>query len=325
MARIFISYSRADSDEFVDRLANDIARAGHEVFYDKKLNPGDSWAKVLDEALSDSDYVLAVLSPGSVQSIWAQQEWLHGLSDEIQNGRTKVIPLKVQPCEPPPLLAEKKWIDFTSGDYPIHLLELLRALKQPEKVGSLAEKLPKKELKSLAGEIAPRLAAFTGTGSGDGRSAVPLSFAGTGDGSVQKKNCFVVMPFGVEALNIVYEDFVKPVAEEECGFTVERGDDMFGSNPIMQDILASINAADIIIADLTGKNANVFYEVGICHALDKNVLLLAQSIDEVPFDLRHRRVLVYDYTPRGCKRLEKKLKEHLTAMVEKAKAAAPAH
>jgi len=47
------------------------------------------------------------------------------------------------------------------------------------------------------------------------------------------------------------------------------------------------------------------------------VLLLAQSMDDVPFDLRHRRVLLYEYSPRGCKRLEKTLREHLLAMLEK--------
>ena len=71
------------------------------------------------------------------------------------------------------------------------------------------------------------------------------------------------------------------------------------------------------LADLTGKNANVFYEVGICHALDKPVLLMAQSMDDVPFDLRHRRVLIYEYTPRGVKRLEKALTDHLKAMLQK--------
>jgi hypothetical protein len=83
----------------------------------------------------------------------------------------------------------------------------------------------------------------------------------------------------------------------------------------MDDIRTSIELADLIVADLTGKNANVFYEVGICHALEKSVLLLAQSMDDVPFDLRHRRVLLYSYTPRGCKRLESSLKAQVNAIV----------
>jgi nucleoside 2-deoxyribosyltransferase len=84
----------------------------------------------------------------------------------------------------------------------------------------------------------------------------------------------------------------------------------------MDDILKSIGAADVVLADLTRKNANVFYEVGICHALGKPVLLLAQSIEDVPFDLRHRRVLLYEYSPRGCKRLEGVLKENMSTVLK---------
>jgi nucleoside 2-deoxyribosyltransferase len=83
----------------------------------------------------------------------------------------------------------------------------------------------------------------------------------------------------------------------------------------MDDIQDSIEQADLVVADLTRKNANVFYEVGICHALDKSVLLLAQSMDDVPFDLRHRRVLLYEYTPRGVKRLAAALEGHIRAML----------
>lgn len=123
------------------------------------------------------------------------------------------------------------------------------------------------------------------------------------------------MPFGDVNLQVVYEDFVKPTIEAECELVCERGDDVFGSNVIMDDIIHSIESADIVVADLTDKNANVFYEVGICHTLRKPVLLLAQSIDDVPFDLRHRRVLLYEYSPRGCKRLENTLKENLIAIL----------
>jgi hypothetical protein len=105
------------------------------------------------------------------------------------------------------------------------------------------------------------------------------------DVHTDERVCFIVMPFGPPDLQVVYEDFVRPVVEK-CGLQCERGDDMFGSNMIMEDILTSIRRARLVVADLTGKNANVFYEVGICHALSKEVLLLAQSIEDVPFDAR---------------------------------------
>jgi nucleoside 2-deoxyribosyltransferase len=87
----------------------------------------------------------------------------------------------------------------------------------------------------------------------------------------------------------------------------------------MDDITNSIRKARLIVADLTGRNANVFYEVGIAHALNKPVLLMTQSIDDVPFDLRHRRALVYEYSPRGCKKLEKDLLDNVNSMLGQSK------
>ncbi len=91
---------------------------------------------------------------------------------------------------------------------------------------------------------------------------------------------------------------------------------MFGSNVIMEDIQDAISTSQIIIADLTGANANVFYEIGMAHAMEKPVLLLTQSTEYVPFDLRHRRLLIYNYSPRGCKPLETHLEQHVRAMVD---------
>ena len=55
----------------------------------------------------------------------------------------------------------------------------------------------------------------------------------------------------------------------------------------------------MMLADLTGKNANVLYELGLAHAIDKPVVLLSQSMDDVPFDLRALRVITYDVAHPG--------------------------
>jgi hypothetical protein len=134
--------------------------------------------------------------------------------------------------------------------------------------------------------------------------------------AVLKPTAFMVMPFGPDDLQVVYEDFIKPAVESRCGFECVRGDDMFGSNVVMADVLAAIQKSRVVIADLTGRNPNVFYEVGIAHTLDVPVLLISQSLDDIPFNLRHRRVLIYDYSPRGCKTLEVKIEQHLNQMFE---------
>ena len=106
-----------------------------------------------------------------------------------------------------------------------------------------------------------------------------------------KPIAFVIMPFD-EEFNDVYGSFIKPVLES-AGFKVDRADDIESQQNIIKDILQGINNSDLIIADLTGGNPNVFYELGLAHAFRKPVILATQSIEDVPFDLRSYRLLEY--------------------------------
>ncbi|MEJ2251158.1 MAG: hypothetical protein P8Y70_18145 [Candidatus Lokiarchaeota archaeon] len=74
---------------------------------------------------------------------------------------------------------------------------------------------------------------------------------------------FMLMPFDNNLSEIYKESIKKPL--EELGHRVSRADDIFRSTPIMDDVINSIKRADIIIADLTGRNPNVFYELGRAH------------------------------------------------------------
>jgi hypothetical protein len=94
----------------------------------------------------------------------------------------------------------------------------------------------------------------------------------------------------------------------------------FGSEAIMGDIRQSIEGACLVVAD-RGRTLMFFYEVGIAHTIEKPVLLLAQSMSDVPFDLRHRRVLLYEYSPRGCKKLECHFAESVRAMLHRSQTA----
>ena len=106
-----------------------------------------------------------------------------------------------------------------------------------------------------------------------------------------KFDVFVIMPFDAEFQDVF--DLIKRLLEKECGRKVLRADESVNQQNILQDIVHSIQGSEIIIADLTGRNPNVFYELGLAHALDKNVILMAQDIEEIPFDLRPYRVILY--------------------------------
>jgi hypothetical protein len=126
--------------------------------------------------------------------------------------------------------------------------------------------------------------------------------------------CFVLMPFTPKNLTDIYERYVKTVVEQATGLTCQRADDFNAPRPIMSDIWTSINTARVIVADLTDQNPNVFYELGLAHCLGKRVILLAQSLEYVPFDLRHIRLIIYPNTLEGYEYLSTKLRLTLSEL-----------
>ena len=102
---------------------------------------------------------------------------------------------------------------------------------------------------------------------------------------------FILMPFGLQFSDI-YKFGIKGAAED-VGAYAERIDEQIFTEGILERIFNQISKADVIVADMTGRNPNVFYEVGYAHALGKVVLLLTQNVDDIPFDLKHRPHIVY--------------------------------
>jgi len=121
-------------------------------------------------------------------------------------------------------------------------------------------------------------------------------------GSDKWPQVFVLMPFAPN-LRPVFEDSIKKVVSE-AKLTVGRADDFFRAGAIVNDIWSAISAARVIVADCTGRNPNVFYEIGLAHAIGKETVLITQSLKDIPFDLRHLRVIEYEFTPRGMATFE---------------------
>jgi nucleoside 2-deoxyribosyltransferase len=108
----------------------------------------------------------------------------------------------------------------------------------------------------------------------------------------------------------VYTEVIKPVCED-LGLAALRADDVQKPGIILQDIVRSILESDVIIAEITPPNPNVFYELGYAHALSKNTILLAERGKELPFDIRSYRCIFYDNTIRGKREVEAALRKHL--------------
>lgn len=125
---------------------------------------------------------------------------------------------------------------------------------------------------------------------------------------------FVLMPF-TSSLKPVYDYLLKKVAKT-TNLSIARADDFFSQNSIMHEVWSAITQASIIIADCTGKNPNVFYEIGIAHAIGKPVILITQNQDDVPFDLRHIRYIQYDYTKSGMVKFENTLTTTIVEIIK---------
>ncbi|SCX98534.1 hypothetical protein SAMN05216488_0221 [Microbacterium sp. LKL04] len=102
---------------------------------------------------------------------------------------------------------------------------------------------------------------------------------------------FVLMPFEADFDDVYTELIAAPL--QEAGFEVSRADSLLNQRNILADVVAGIARADLVIADVTGLNPNVMYELGLAHALGKRTVMITREIGSLPFDLRPYRANEY--------------------------------
>lgn len=129
---------------------------------------------------------------------------------------------------------------------------------------------------------------------------------------------FVIMPFD-KSFNDTYELGIKSACIA-AGVDCERVDEQMFLENILERIYNQISRADIVVAEMTDRNPNVFYEAGYAHGLGKPVILLTKSADDIPFDLRHYPHIVHQGSIVTLKeQLERKIRwcvDHPEAMIK---------
>jgi hypothetical protein len=133
------------------------------------------------------------------------------------------------------------------------------------------------------------------------------SFAAAAD----RPRAFVAMEYR-EPFDTFYREVIKPQAEKL--YDVVRIDEKSGPGVIFQDMQREISQSDVVIAEITPENPNVFYELGYAQALGKPTILLAQRGGKLPFDIASYRVVFYDDSIGGKSRVEEDLAKHLDAI-----------
>lgn len=124
-----------------------------------------------------------------------------------------------------------------------------------------------------------------------------------------EKICFVIMPFSEQRWE-VFEFGIAPACKS-AGFAAVRVDQLKGHFNINRKIIEQLFSCDVVIAEITDKNPNVFYEMGVAHALDNKTIVIAQNAQELPFDIRNYRCIVYQQSVKGLQQLQAQIVESL--------------
>ncbi|MFH4822631.1 hypothetical protein WL046_24075 [Vibrio alginolyticus] len=107
---------------------------------------------------------------------------------------------------------------------------------------------------------------------------------------VEPNTAFVLTPFNKnfdEDYQVVRDFFV------DFGYRCQRGDDVIVSHNVLGHILEQMARSEVVVANITGRNPNVFYELGIAHALGKKVIIIARSPKDITFDISNNQVVIY--------------------------------
>lgn len=141
--------------------------------------------------------------------------------------------------------------------------------------------------------------------------------------SIDENLIFCALAFNEVRLEI-FNDVLKPKIEERFGMNVIKAGEIYGPNlNIMETIWTYINQARIVIVDISDKNPNVFYELGICHTLGKQVIMICdqESLDKdysgkLPFDLSSINTIFYKNAGNGMERLVNEISLNIQSVLE---------
>lgn len=218
-------------------------------------------------------------------SNWEEVGLLTGCSDIIDNH--------------PRLLRSLSWGD---EDYDGNVLTVLRSIqsRSPKVLNILSDYLDR----SFPGE-----ALYISAKPAERRITFAPNVFSVPESSPDEDLVALMMPFRAE-LDPVFA--AVKAASSANGMHCLRGDDIWEESTIIQDVFNLIFRAKVVVVDFTGKNPNVMYETGVAHTLGKHVIPISQSLDDVPFDMTHHRVLKYLPNSEGFAKLQAALTKKLS-------------
>ncbi|WP_186309320.1 hypothetical protein [Pseudomonas oryzihabitans] len=145
-------------------------------------------------------------------------------------------------------------------------------------------------------------------------SRVPALFDLPSSPNIDQLQLSAMMPFG-GGFHGTYQAIRAAAARN--GMQCDRADTIWQNEAIIDDVAHLIDRSRIVVVDCTGRNANVYYELGLAHAWGKEVILITQSAADIPFDIQHIRYLQYYPNDQGIQGLEDRLSERIAAILNR--------
>ena len=276
---VLISYTGKDI-YYVEQIQKELAKLGGITVTTstEELSAKVYLNEPINKILSKSDVFIPILTSNSLNNNDSINEFIL-LSDYVwrSNGMKLILPIKLNDA-----ILPETFKDWFYIDYDIRTSNLIKKLN--EHIFRFRTRLSSEKDTSVNSLFINR------------------------DFKIKEKYCFVLMPFLLEWSDSLYKHLKQILYSKE--YSCERADDLYGSD-VLEDIWIAINTAELIIADITSKNPNVFYEIGIAHTLGKKVILLTQSTDDIPFDFKRFRHIIYKDNTDGFNVLEKEIPKYL--------------
>jgi hypothetical protein len=295
--RVFLCYAKEDKPivrELYWHLANEDWI--DPWLDDKKLLPGQDWEMKIENAVESADAVIVCLSKKAIGKVgYVQKEIKKVLeaSAKIPEDIAFLIPLRLEECEVPKSLLKWQWGDY----FPVEKRNITYG-KVIESLQNRAEPLnihiPLRKDTAVEDEI---------------RKIKSISK------SRKENGVFVVMPFALN-YDSIYR-YIQEVAVTMGKVCQRVGQNLtYGANAdIVSDIYHSLQNTELVIAELSGSNPNVYFEIGLSHAWQKNVVLIANrsEIKNIPEILSEDRIIFYESKWGSEKTLMNELQDRLSA------------
>ena len=126
----------------------------------------------------------------------------------------------------------------------------------------------------------------------------------------------MVMPFNDRIAEDIYKNSTCQIMER-YGMNVVRADSIFSANPIFDDIIAAIEQAALVLVDISARNPNCFYELGVAHTLKRSrtIMITHDDYNSAPFDIAHFRIIQYSDSIAGKTKYEECLRRTVSSVL----------